>query len=439
LISSPVEVQHEVSEIIESGDPVKINHLLNLARYALFTTKDRSAFKLHKDIFASAQLAFAGTYKPDDLIRAGYTLVIHGGRAYALLTEARTGLPQITGAIDENSDTEHINNGGLVKFIQRVQSDRERLNELLALLREHAGYPESFEGSLAEIRGSIFDRMKRLTGNSHDIEHVNSESLFHFRTPDGKLMTGGTESSSSLFSSGAAYSSSSAEAGGYASAETGERKFSPGNMSAAVKNRYASAPAPVRLGLAALLLIIMAALIYFVSLKFTGDVTDADEVSLEGSTADTQGETQPQSEGETAVSQQNAAGGNEGYQAVNDSAAVDDIVSDSDIHKYANRIAVMNGYSPIPYNDMQKKNPHWIYPGNVFKLHDGEQVTVIEKDTLWNISKKKLLKMSADFDSAVSALRDGARGGSRAELLRKARSSAFSDQHNKILSGLGKE
>jgi len=72
-------------------------------------------------------------------------------------------------------------------------------------------------------------------------------------------------------------------------------------------------------------------------------------------------------------------------------------ISESDIYNYSNDVAVKNGYSKLSYNGLKDKNPHWIFPTNVFIMLDGEKVVVQKGDTLWDLARAKLQKMNADF------------------------------------------
>ena len=57
-----------------------------------------------------------------------------------------------------------------------------------------------------------------------------------------------------------------------------------------------------------------------------------------------------------------------------------------DIIKLVNFVATTNGYAPMHTIDSDRPNPDWIYPGNVFVLPNETGYTVIEGDTLWDIT-----------------------------------------------------
>lgn len=110
-------------------------------------------------------------------------------------------------------------------------------------------------------------------------------------------------------------------------------------------------------------------------------------------------------------------------------------VTETEIFQYASRIARENGYSPLTMPGIREKNPHWIFPGNVFVMHDGEKINVKEGDTLWDISRTKLERVNLTFYSLVDAIRS-TETAERERLMEKARETALTDEHQKVLEKL---
>ncbi len=79
-------------------------------------------------------------------------------------------------------------------------------------------------------------------------------------------------------------------------------------------------------------------------------------------------------------------------------------IRDHDILQYANRVAVTNGYHRIATTSIKDRNPDWIYPDNVFIMLDGQRVVVSKGDTLWNLSKNKLIESAFAFDGIMKRL-----------------------------------
>ena len=90
-------------------------------------------------------------------------------------------------------------------------------------------------------------------------------------------------------------------------------------------------------------------------------------------------------------------------------------------------VALANGYHRIRGSDMKEGNPDWIYPNNVFVMLDGERVTVSRGDTLWNLSRNKLIESALVFDDVMARL-DGAGNHELAVLITRAMAHATSEE-----------
>ncbi|MFW6366710.1 MAG: LysM peptidoglycan-binding domain-containing protein, partial [Spirochaetota bacterium] len=113
-------------------------------------------------------------------------------------------------------------------------------------------------------------------------------------------------------------------------------------------------------------------------------------------------------------------------------------VSDTEVFTYVNQIASMNGYHPITLTEVNGRNPHWIYPGNVFELPDGEKFVVRKGDSLWTIAELKLTRLAIEFYTAVRKIEQAAvKGDSRPdELFQYAQDKAYNDNHREMLNRL---
>lgn len=116
-------------------------------------------------------------------------------------------------------------------------------------------------------------------------------------------------------------------------------------------------------------------------------------------------------------------------------------ISNLDIYNYANDVAEKNGYEKISYQGFKSKNPHWIYPTNLFVMLDGEKIVVQKGDTLWDLSKAKLEKINAEFYKIVEEINSlSETEKSKIEaLIKKADSLAYIDQQKNIITGLKKK
>ncbi len=110
-------------------------------------------------------------------------------------------------------------------------------------------------------------------------------------------------------------------------------------------------------------------------------------------------------------------------------------ITDYDIFRYANDVAVRNGYSSLTLSGLKEKNPHWIYPSNVFIMLDGEKVVVQKGDTLWDLAHAKLEKMNAEFYKITDQLEkvDPKDKGKVKSLLEQAEKYIYTAQQKKYI------
>ncbi len=109
-------------------------------------------------------------------------------------------------------------------------------------------------------------------------------------------------------------------------------------------------------------------------------------------------------------------------------------VDDFEIYRYANRVAVDNGYLKIAPYRFKEKNPAWIYPDTVFVLPDGQKVRISGGDTLWNLSRNKLIEAAVLFDRAMREAQKTPRGKKREELFDRAERYALTEDRRVRLS-----
>jgi len=73
-----------------------------------------------------------------------------------------------------------------------------------------------------------------------------------------------------------------------------------------------------------------------------------------------------------------------------------------DIINLVNRIATDNGYAPMHTIDLDRPDPDWIYPENVFVLPNGTRYNVVGGDTLWDITVRYMVaRLGQDYDMFV--------------------------------------
>jgi hypothetical protein len=112
-------------------------------------------------------------------------------------------------------------------------------------------------------------------------------------------------------------------------------------------------------------------------------------------------------------------------------------VREYDVYIYANETAIKNGYAPITLADYKnRRNPNWIYPGNVFVLLDNTKVTVIEGDTLWNLAKDKIIKKHLAFFKVYDKVRADHTAGKKIDqsVIDLLRGLAFNEPQRKLVA-----
>lgn len=110
-------------------------------------------------------------------------------------------------------------------------------------------------------------------------------------------------------------------------------------------------------------------------------------------------------------------------------------ITDNDIYRYVNLVAIKNGYRKLSEAEMKSKNPNRIFPKDTFKMLDEQTVTVAEGDTLWNLAKRKLMELDIVFYEVTEQLKK-ANGPERTDLLEKAKNISFTKRHEQILDTL---
>lgn len=110
-------------------------------------------------------------------------------------------------------------------------------------------------------------------------------------------------------------------------------------------------------------------------------------------------------------------------------------ISNRDIFKFANRIAVDNGYTPISIKTFRQKDPNWIFPGNIFVLPDKQKITIIKGDTLWDIANTKLIEMYINFYKIIDQMKQSLSKEEAIDknLLIKAKKYIFNNKQKKDL------
>ncbi|HNW28940.1 MAG TPA: hypothetical protein PKN50_10720, partial [Spirochaetota bacterium] len=238
-----------------------------------------------------------------------------------------------------------------------------------------------------------------------------------FRTGAEKIATGSRRGKKSAISAEAHFQGTdSAGAAGAASgaAETADAAGAPGVAGTArgIARRIQSLPTAVKIALPLGLILIIAALLFLYPTDHTGTAGKrAASIKAKGPVAQSR-------DIDTRYRQL-------GIQ-------LNIKVKDHDIYRYANEVAVKNGYYRIAETRLRERNPDWIYPENVFIMLDFQPVVVSKGDTLWNLSKNKLIESTIKINDLMRQFA-GADKATRARLVKQIKLYAFTAEQMAML------
>lgn len=110
-------------------------------------------------------------------------------------------------------------------------------------------------------------------------------------------------------------------------------------------------------------------------------------------------------------------------------------ITNNDIYRYVNLVAVKNGYRQLSEAEMRSKNPNRIFPKETFAMLDDQMITIVKGDTLWDLAKRKLIELDAVFYELMQQI-ENASGTEKTRLTAKAKGLAFTRNHHRILNSL---
>jgi hypothetical protein len=383
-----------ITKAIEAGkkknpSPEEIARMFNalsLLRLAFQTTKDRAFSSFAKRALREeyASPSRAAVYELGGLYRID--LIISNEIVYEFARELQDPTPAEQYLFDAAHNGSHINADALsdereYALYARIISDRKRLRALLDMFLQNPAY----RAEVRELRKAIELRKKIFAMEKHEGPEESAGFIERLRETVG----GGSDSGS----------------------------ISRSGLSRALRRRFKRIFRSPRFkkGVLAILLVFVIAGLIVIS-KHAYEWRKAD-LSEKARIAKEQAE---EAERVRLVGEYHIT------------------VSEYDVYLYANETAVANGYSPIPATDLNKRNPHWIYPGNIFVMLDGERVTVREGDSLWKLARKKVEKRYVDFFRMYDAMRKEIEAGKTPDesTVKELRSRASNNEQRKLANGI---
>ncbi|HPF04717.1 MAG TPA: hypothetical protein PK293_01645 [Spirochaetota bacterium] len=361
------------SDFSSASDYFKLFNSLALLKIQMDTTKDRKLFSsLRSLIQKQGQILFR--HQPDDLnYRAFFEIAICNNTAFQIIRSVtRKSDIHFTQVYDHQS----INNLSLdsdqQRLGKRIIEDRERLAKILTLFYEDKLTHPSFNFMKSEL--SLLKEEIDSRREIYNTEFYEAESFNSHKNKKKKTKTAGVLSF------------------------LNERKNGAENINGSPEN------APEESSLNIKKIKISAAVLLLLLLLLSGGIYITKN----------SGNQKP------VLTEQDLTGGIDKEKIENKNIIitvkrVDEQekellklhnvkITDYDIFRYANDVAIKNGYSGLTMSGLKDKNPHWIYPSNVFIMLDGEKVVVQKGDTLWDLAHAKLEKMNAEFYKVTDQL-----------------------------------
>jgi hypothetical protein len=375
LADRPGTSSEKLDALLEAGSDLspgsRITNLLSLLLLELNTTTDRDYARDLQNLITALKTAGHRIHAKEAFSTRAY-LVFHRGAVY----EFHGASPEEQSVHffeDVLSDDDRQSNYDRkqMTFFERIDYDRRRLQLLLAMFHERSRESGKEERDLAPLKELIEKRKEEY--HSNDISTALPPSLPPI-IPADEVRTGGTTRP-----------------------EPAPEALSP---RAAFKTALKSARTKKRpIGfLAALVLALLAAAAIFMLTR--QGVISARKSPIKQDDIST---TTPDEE--------------------------DIHIDDRDIYRYANNVAIKNGYSPLTYAKFKEKNPDWIYPSNVFTMLDGDRITVKSGDTLWHLARKKLVSMEKEFNRLIDEAATTEDRAARLKLVKHSRDFAFRKGH----------
>ena len=359
----------------------KLFNTLSLLRLHLQNTRDRKLSSKLKSISVKISKNIDLSLLFENISKFSIILVFHNNNIFQFITEHEyQNSEKFFDEINPLSEKENDNMKQVqLNYHNRILEDRKRLYALLDIFRMSSRHFNDNLNELNKLKIAIERRKKEF----------NKEKL--------SLESSGIRSKMA--------NEDHIKESGY----TGNKSSNDSDKST-VLSRMKSMPKSVKVGLSVLTIIITLVLIFLIQTgyKITGD----DNTIIQSSEI------------------------NKKFTELNRKHNIN--IKDSDIYQYANTVALNNGYHEISYAKHKNKNPNWIYPSNMFTMLDGQKVRVSEGDTLWNLSKNKLIEINIEFNRIFKEM-DQAGKDEKEKLLKGIIKYTFTKEQKEIINNIIKE
>ncbi|MBN1495755.1 MAG: hypothetical protein JXA07_03240 [Spirochaetes bacterium] len=400
---------------IDTADPDRIRqlcNLLSLVRMYINNTGDRDLSARLRSLAGTMSLMAARCRNAHDPSRSIVVLALYNGALYPLVvgtgSSASVELFDVIGR--DREITGFPENPVMGEYYARIVSDRERLGHLIDIYTRSEKYNQRNAPHLHQLKEAISRRKQEYGEESLSLERSWERSIASAAeaSADATQIAAGSSAGEREPGVSAAEPRPAAQE----TAPAGPRNWAAQTARKTVADRVRSLPRAAKIGASAGVLLCIAALIALV-IMMAGQQTGKRLIGGD--------------EGPVVHSRDL----DERYRHVEKQMSVR--ISDSDIYRYANEVAIKNGYNRIAPSRIRERNPDWIFPENVFIMLDGQRVVISEGDTLWNLAKNKLIESAIAFDDIMKRA-ETAGPEEKRRLLEKARRHAHIAEQRETLN-----
>lgn len=400
-------------------------NLLSMVRAHLYNTRDRRLSSQLRSIAGTLSFMTGRASAVHDPSRNTVVLALFNGAVFPFITDASAaaGTVLFDGIGAAREDSGRPADSAMAGHYDRILADRERLRHLIDIYTQSARYHEKNMPELGMLKEAIGERKSQYSEEALSLDNSWPRSIASslsgsdengaFGTDADGITAGSRKGKKSASAAGAHHQGTDfAGAAGTASGAAGTADAAAGAAGIAgtadsIAQRIKSLPTAVKialpLGLMLIVLIIAAVL-------FLRPTDNAGTVKKRMAAVKARGPVTQSRDIDTRYRQLGAQ--------------LNIKVKDRDIYRYANEVAVKNGYYRIAETKLRERNPDWIYPENVFIMLDFQPVVVSKGDTLWNLSKNKLIESTIKINDLMKQFA-GADRAARVRLVNQIKLYAF--------------
>lgn len=405
----------------------EMHNLMTLVRMNLYSTRDRRLSAQLRSLAESLSLKIARGGAIIDQARHRVVLALHNNTVFPFIIESgsQPGGRLFDRINSDDPETQKPESAGMRDYFERIIRDRERLRYLIDIYTQSERYREKNAPDLGKLREAIGERKEQYRDEALSLDERWSRSIASTAAAVSGIEADGAASARS----GAGTSRTRRKLHpdddlqlelGMEAAQDGQAAESAGGAATAgpaggLISRIRSLPKAVTIGIPIGLVLIIAALFIY-----HGRITGAG-----GSAAGSKRIAAIKPKGPVVQSRDIDTR----YRQLGTQLNIR--IKDHDIYRYANEVAVKNGYHRIAETKLRERNPDWIYPENVFIMLDFQPVVVSKGDTLWNLSKNKLIESTIKINEFTKQFAT-ADIPTKKRLVKEMRHYAFTDEQKEL-------